>query len=70
MHTYHTEAIVSNEGKIELTLLPFTKGEKVAVVIMPYKEAQEAIEADAWDRIALENFFKDDSEGDSAYDKL
>jgi hypothetical protein len=69
MHTYHTEAIVNNEGKIELTL-PFGKGEKVAVVVMPYVEVEEALEDQDWNRLALQNFFKDDSEGDSAYDQL
>ena len=37
MHPYHTEAIIGNEGKIELTL-PFKRGEKVAVVVIPYKD--------------------------------
>ena len=69
MHTYSTEAIINNEGKIVLSL-PFKKGEKVAIVVTPFKEAQEALDEDAWMRLGLENFFKDDSEGDAAYDLL
>ena len=74
MHSYHTEAIVNSEGKIELSLPftngEFTNGEKVAVVVMPYSEMQEANEEEDWNRLAIQNFFKDDSEGDSAYDRL
>jgi hypothetical protein len=69
MHTYHTSAVIGNEGKIELQL-PFEKGEKVAVVVMPYDEAIEREEELGWMRLGMENFFKDDSPGDSAYDRL
>jgi len=69
MHSYHTQAVIGNEGKIELTL-PFKKGEKVAVVVMPYDDAMEAQDERAWMRLGLENFFKDDADGDSAYDRL
>lgn len=69
MQTYTTEATVNNEGKIVLSL-PFKKGEKVAVVVAPFKNAQEAFDEEAWVRLGLENFFKDDAEGDSAYDLL
>ena len=70
MHTYHTEIVIGNEGKIELTL-PFKKGEKVAVIVMPYDEirAHSNEEAD-WTRLGLEHFFEDDAETDSVYDKL
>ena len=50
--------------------LPFKKGEKVAVVVTPFKEAQEVLDEEAWMRLGLENFFKDDAEGDAAYDLL
>ena len=69
MHTYSTEATINNDGKIVLSL-PFEKGEKVAVVVTPFKDAQEAHDEEAWIRMGLENFFKDDAEGDSAYDLL
>lgn len=69
MHTYSTEATVNNEGKILLSL-PFKKGERVAVVVTPFKEVQETLDEEAWIRMGLENFFKDDAEGDAAYDLL
>ncbi len=69
MHTYSTEAIINNEGKIVLSL-PFKKGEKVAVVVTPFTEAQEVLDEEAWMRLGLEHFFKDDAEGDAAYDLL
>ena len=69
MQTYSTEATINNEGKIILSL-PFKKGEKVAVVVTPFKDAQEALDEEAWIRLGLENFFKDDAEGDAAYDLL
>jgi hypothetical protein len=69
MHTYSTEATINNEGKIVLSL-PFKKGEKVAVVVTPFKEVQVTLDEEAWMRLGLENFFKDDAEGDTAYDLL
>ncbi len=69
MQTYSTEATINNEGKIILSL-PFKKGEKVAVVVTPFKDAQEALDEEAWIRLGLENFFKDDAQGDTAYDLL
>ncbi len=69
MHTYSTEATINNEVQIVLSL-PFKKGEKVAVVVTPFKEVQEALDEEAWMRLSLENFFKDDAEGDAAYDLL
>ncbi|HEY3874765.1 MAG TPA: hypothetical protein VGM92_04780 [Candidatus Kapabacteria bacterium] len=69
MHSYHTEAVIGNEGKVEL-ILPFKKGEKVAVVVMPFEDAVEAQDDRDWERLAIESFFKDDSEEDSAYDLL
>ena len=69
MHSYHTEAIIGNEGKIELTL-PFPKGEKVAVVVLPYQDALDAQDDRDWMLLGLEHFFKDDAEGDTAYDLL
>jgi hypothetical protein len=69
MHTYSTEATINNEGKIVLSL-PFKKGEKVAVVVTPFEEIQETLDEEAWMRLGLESFFKDDAEGDSAYDLL
>ena len=69
MHTYSTETTINNEGKIVLSL-PFKKGERVAVVVTPFKDAQEALDEEVWMRLGLENFFKDDAEGDSAYDLL
>ena len=69
MHTYSTEATVNSEGKIVLSL-PFKKGEKVAVVVTPFKESQEALDEEAWLRLGLEHFFQDDAEGDAAYDLL
>jgi hypothetical protein len=69
MQTYSTQATINNDGKIVLSL-PFKKGEKVAVVVTPFKEVQEALDEEAWIRMGLENFFKDDAEGDSAYDLL
>ena len=69
MHTYSTEATINNDGKIVLSL-PFKKGERVAVLVTSFKNAQEAIDEEAWIRMGLVNFFKDDAEGDSAYDLL
>ena len=69
MQTYHTSAVIGNEGKIELQL-PFEKGEKVAVVVMPYDEAMDREEELDWMRLGMENFFKDDSPEDAAYDLL
>jgi hypothetical protein len=69
MQSYHTEAIVNSEGKVLLSL-PFKKGEKVAIVVMPASEALEAKDNEDWVRLGLEHFFKDDSESDSAYDLL
>lgn len=40
------------------------------MVVTPFKEAHEALDEEAWIRLGLENFFKDDAEGDSAYDLL
>ena len=57
MHTYSTEATINNEGKIVLSL-PFKKGEKVAVVVTPFKEVQEALDEEAWMRLGLESFLK------------
>jgi hypothetical protein len=67
--TYRTEAIVNSEGKV-LLQLPFKQGEKVAIVAMPASEAREAKEDEDWKRLGLEHFFRDDSEGDAAYDLL
>jgi hypothetical protein len=69
MHTYSTEATINNDGKIILSL-PFKKGERVAVVVTPFINVQEAIDEEAWIRMGLVNFFMDDAEGDSAYDLL
>ncbi|HET6400956.1 MAG TPA: hypothetical protein VFH95_06100 [Candidatus Kapabacteria bacterium] len=69
MQTYRTEATINNEGKIILSL-PFKKSEKVAVVVTPFNDAQEALDEEAWIRLGLEHFFKDDAEGDTAYDLL
>jgi hypothetical protein len=69
MHSYCTEATINNDGKIILSL-PFNKGEKVAVVVTPFMDAREASDDEEWIRLGLENFFKDDAEGDSAYDLL
>lgn len=69
MQTYHTEATINNEGKIVLTL-PFKKGERGAVAVTPYEKGKDGLEEEDWIRLGLENFFKDDSEGDSAYDRL
>ncbi|HET6402422.1 MAG TPA: hypothetical protein VFH95_13630 [Candidatus Kapabacteria bacterium] len=67
MKTYRTTAIIGNEGKVELKL-PFEKGEKVAIVVMPYDEALDRAEELDWMRLGLENFLKDDSPLDAAYD--
>jgi len=69
MQTYSTEATINNEGKIILSL-PFKKGEKVSVLVTPFKNGQEALEEEDWIRLGLENFFKDGAEGDSAYNNL
>jgi hypothetical protein len=69
MQTYSTEATVNSEGKIILSL-PFKRGEKVAVLVTPFRNAQESLDEEDWIRLGLENFFKDDAEGDSAYDLL
>jgi hypothetical protein len=69
MQSYHTEAVIGNEGKIELTL-PFKQGEKVAVVVMRYEEALDQQNEADWMRLGLQEFFKDDAPGDSAYDLL
>ncbi len=69
MQTYSTQATVNNEGKIVLSL-PFQKGEKVAVLVTPFKDVQETMDDEAWMRLGLEHFFQDDAESDSAYDSL
>ena len=53
-----------------MTLPFFKKGEKVAVVVMPVEDTLEAEDERDWMRFGLENFFRDDSEGDSAYNLL
>ena len=69
MQTYCTEATINNDGKIILSL-PFKRGEKVSVVVTPFKNGQDALEEEDWIRLGLEHFFRDDAEGDSAYDLL
>jgi hypothetical protein len=70
MQAYHTSTGIGNEGKVELTL-PFKKGEKVAVIVMPYDEAASQAHEDAdWMRLGMQHFFVDDAETDSAYDAL
>jgi hypothetical protein len=69
MHTYSTEATINSDGKIVLSL-PFKKGEKVAIVVTPFREVKEKQEEEEWVRLGLESFFEDDAPGDAAYDLL
>lgn len=68
MHTYHAETIVEQNGTVRLNHVPFPKGERVEVVIIPSREASEAAEDAAWKRLAVESFFRDYDARDSIYD--
>jgi hypothetical protein len=65
MHAYHAEVTVNNEGQVLLSL-PFPHGQKVEITARPLDDSHE--EGEAWERLSLEAFFKDDSEEDAAYD--
>jgi hypothetical protein len=68
MHTYHAETIVQPDGRVTLPHVPFAKGEKVEVVVIPSSEAAQASDEEAWRRLAAESFFRDYDERDSIYD--
>jgi hypothetical protein len=65
MQTYHAETVVEQDGKVVLSGLPFSKGEKVEIVIRP---AHPNEEDEAWRRLAIESFFRDSSDKDADYD--
>src|ERR1039458_10170063 len=65
MQTYHVEATVNNEGQVILSL-PFPHGQHVEIVARPLDDSK--VENEAWERMSLEAFFKDDSDLDAAYD--
>jgi hypothetical protein len=65
MQTYHGEATVNNEGQVILSL-PFPKGQHVKILARPLTGSEE--DDKAWERMALESFFKDDSNLDAMYD--
>ena len=68
MHTYHAESIVEPDGTVTLLNVPFPKGEKVEVVVMPAHEIADAADDAAWRRLAIESFFRDYDDKDSIYD--
>jgi len=64
MQTYHSEAIVNQEGNI-VVALPFRVGEKVEVIVMP---SDDGIDDASWKELAAKEFLKGYSEEDAAYD--
>lgn len=70
MHTYHAETVVEQDGRLVLRGVPFPKGERVDVVVMPSREAPDAAEDEAWRLLAIESFFRGDNPKDTAYDTL
>ncbi len=68
MHSYHAETVVEQDGRVTLSKVPFPKGERVEVVVIPAREAAEGAENEAWSRLAIESFFRDYDEKDSIYD--
>jgi hypothetical protein len=65
MQAYHAEVTVNNEGKVVLSL-PFPHGQKVEIVARPVDDSFK--EEEAWERMALEAFFKGYAEEDAVYD--
>ena len=65
MQTYHATTVVEQDGKVVLSGLPFPKGERVEILVRP---EQTGDEDKAWQRLAVESFFRDDSEKDADYD--
>lgn len=65
MQTYHAEATVNEDGNVILSL-PFPKGQPVEILVRP--TSSDPDENEAWSRLALESFFKDDSDLDAMYD--
>ncbi len=68
MQTYHAETTVEANGSVMLANVPFPKGEKVEVVIIPASEATHDNDDKAWQRLAIESFFRDYDDRDSIYD--
>ena len=68
MQTYHAETTVEQDGRVILNKVPFPKGERVEVVIIPSREAVVGAEDEAWRRLAIESFFRDYDDRDSVYD--
>lgn len=68
MHTYHAETVMEQDGQLVLRDVPFPKGERVDVVVIPSSEATASVENEAWRRLAIESFFRDTNDKDSAYD--
>jgi hypothetical protein len=68
MHTYHAETVMQPDGELVLRGVPFPKGERVEVVVIPSSEATGITEDEAWRRLAIESFFRDTNDKDSAYD--
>jgi hypothetical protein len=64
MQPYHAEAVINQEGKIELSL-PFPVGKKVDVVVLPSDEMDDD---KAWKDLAAREFLRGYSEQDAAYD--
>jgi hypothetical protein len=48
--------------------VPFPKGERVDVVVIPSRETTAVAEDEAWRRLAIESFFRDSNDKDAAYD--
>jgi hypothetical protein len=65
MQTYHAQATVGEEGKVLLSL-PFPKGQRIEILVRP--ESADETDNEAWSRLALESFFKDESDRDAMYD--
>ena len=64
MQTFNTETTIRHDGELHLEHLPFHKGDKVRVIIVPPADDDNPEVR----RQEYEAFMKDYSEGDSIYD--
>jgi hypothetical protein len=65
MQPYHAEAIV-NEGGIVTLSLPYRRGQKVEILVLPWEDEKK--ENEAWAKLGLDQFLAGYSEEDGAYD--
>ena len=65
MQPYHANAIVNEGGTVTISL-PYHRGQKVEILVMPWEEEKD--ENEAWGKLAQEQFLAGYSEHDAAYD--